>query len=58
MRICQHCRRNFEGRADADHCSDRCRAMASRERKKERDRRVRRLVEALAKEVGVRPEDV
>ncbi len=53
MRTCGHCRREFEGRRDADHCGDRCRARALRERNKEVDRSVRRLLEeALGKLAG------
>lgn len=58
LRTCQHCRREFEGRSDADHCSDRCRARAARERKKDQARRLQSLVATLAKEAGLRPEDL
>lgn len=57
MRTCKACKRDFEGRADADHCSDKCRARAARERKKEQARRLRDLAVRLAKEAGLRPED-
>ncbi len=54
--VCEHCRRTFEGRANAKHCSDRCRKAAFRARQREavkvalaerteRDRRVLGLLE-------------
>lgn len=63
---CRHCGRVFEGRANALHCSERCRQAAWRAkrgealktgRNVERDQRLRDLVVVLAKEVGLRVED-
>lgn len=60
-RPCPVCRGPMpEGRKSA--CSGRCRARLSRQRKaqarEERDHQLQRLVEVLAKEVGIRPEDL
>lgn len=56
--VCEHCRQTFRGRANAKHCSERCRKLAFREREKDRDRRLQGLAAALAKEVGLKPEDL
>ncbi len=60
---CQNCGRSFEAqKSTAEYCSGRCRAAASRRRKaqaqEERDRRLQRLVEVLAREMGLRVEDL
>ena len=62
LRLCQQCQRSFEGRSNAEYCSERCRKAAFRTRERQgaqdRDRRLQSLVEALAREVGLRVEDL
>lgn len=57
---CQVCGTPLTGRQEKS-CSARCRAALSRrkraEAQEERDRRLQRLVEVLAREVGLKPED-
>ncbi len=59
-RPCPVCKRPMTGRQKSA-CSGKCRAVASRRRKaqaqEERDQRLQRLVETLAREVGLSPED-
>ncbi len=57
LKACRHCRRSFEGRANADHCSERCRKAAWRAKEKQEVQRLQSLVATLAREVGLRVED-
>ncbi len=58
---CKTCGVPLTGRESKKSCSGRCRAALSRKRRaeaqEERDRRLQRLVETLAREVGLSPED-
>ena len=60
-RPCPICKGRMPGR-HRSACSGPCRATLSRQRKAqaadERDHRIRRLVELLAKEVGIQPGDL
>ncbi len=62
LRACLHCKQSFEGRSGAEYCSDRCRTKAWRQRKAqgqgERNDRLQSLVKMLAREVGLRVEDL
>ena len=56
IKACRHCRRAFEGRANADHCSERCRKADWRQRqgqaRDERDRKIRGLLEEAVRLIG------
>ncbi len=59
---CETCGVPLTGQEGQKSCSNRCRAAISRRKRaqaqEDRDQRVQRLVELLAKEVGLRPEDL
>ena len=59
---CETCGNPLTGRERKKSCSARCRAALSRKKKAEaqedRDERLQRLVKTLAREVGLRPEDL
>ncbi len=59
-RPCPVCKGPMTGRQKSA-CSGKCRATLSRQKKaqaqEERDHRLQRLVETLAREVGLKPED-
>ena len=58
---CKTCGVSLTGREGKKCCSGRCRAALSRKKKaeaqEERDQRLQRMVETLAREVGLSPED-
>ncbi len=58
---CETCGVPLTGREGKKSCSGRCRAALSRQRKaqaqEDRDERLQRLIETLAREVGLRVED-